>query len=150
MTENSKATAVHAQQPSASNQGAHVGATPTQAPQSHQPPATAPAHASAPPAAPKPARKGVLTNGMSISKGPDNAVQLVLPGSPSFDFDPETGEPNLNGETVLAEGDRHGIRVVVTSGGRKIHCCTLDEYEAAIGTLPSPRAVYEHFFPQAK
>lgn len=140
MAEDSKPKIAPAQPPAAANQGAHAGTTPT----------AAPAPASAPPAAPKAARKGVLTNGMSISKGPDNAVQLVLPGSPSFDFDPETGEPNLNGETVLAEGDRHGIRVVVTSGGRKIHCCTLDEYEAAIGTLPAPRPVYEHFFPQAK
>lgn len=52
------------------------------------------------------------------------------PKSPSFDYNSDTMAPNLlPSEYVVRQMDRQGVHVYMTNIGRKIFCCTLDEYE---------------------
>jgi hypothetical protein len=74
------------------------------------------------------------------------------PSTPSFAWKKGPGGkliPDLaDGETVLKEGEKNGVKIVVTSCGQKIYLCTIAEYEDKIcGLQPRPdawRAWYPH------
>lgn len=69
---------------------------------------------------------------------------------PCFDFDPETKQAILlPGEEILVLSDKYGFPTTITSHGRKVFSCSLDEYEAKVGPLVFARAVYEAAYPQA-
>lgn len=95
---------------------------------------------------------GTVTLG-SVATGSGETVEVAagIPSSPCFDYNPETGKPNLRGdETMLSEKIRNGVRVVVTTSGRKIFCCSLPKFCEAFGPPPMPVDYYLKFFPWAK
>lgn len=71
------------------------------------------------------------------------------PNKPSFDFNPDTGKPNiLPGEEVIIAKEKQGVPVYVTNQGRVIFVCSLDEFEEKFNPLLK-RFVFEQYYPQA-
>lgn len=78
------------------------------------------------------------------------AVEVAPNVLPCFDFDPATKQAILlPGEEVLVLTDKYGFPTTITSYGRKVFSCSLDEYEAKVGPLVYARALYEAAYPQA-
>ena len=73
----------------------------------------------------------------------------TCPNVPSFDFNPNTGAPNLReGEKVLSAKIKEGVPVYVTDHGRAIYVCDFDTYEASFSALIK-KLVFQNFFPHA-
>lgn len=106
------------------------------------------------PKAKKPkAKKPSETKPKDPAKNPEDRREVKRlagqPNIPSFDFDPKTKKPNLaDGEEVLAEVEREGLKAVATNAGRKIWLCSIPQYEKKIATLTN-RALWEKHFPHA-
>ena len=97
------------------------------------------------------AKKNARTRSVKDSKVPDGPVMDTFPkpNVPNFDYDPETMEPLLDGEGILTDVEKKDVRIVVTTGGRKIFCCTIADYEEKFGELPVQRDIYEAHYPHA-
>lgn len=103
------------------------------------------------PAPPKP-KPANATSALKSDKTPDGAVVGThgRPNVPCFDYNVETMKPNLvPGESVIAENVRDGVPIFVTSGGRKIFCCTIAEFEDKFYGLGAEKAVFKKFYPHA-
>jgi hypothetical protein len=78
-----------------------------------------------------------------------NTILDQKPNVPSFDFDIETGKPNLAaGERVVRVAEEAGIPVYTTDAGRVIYVTSLDEFQAKIHGLYQ-QFIWAHYYPQA-
>ncbi len=70
------------------------------------------------------------------------------PNVPCFDYD-EKGKPVLlDGEEVVAESEKQGVKILGTNRGRRIFLCSLDEFEDKF-TVLNDRKLYELHYPVA-
>jgi hypothetical protein len=100
----------------------------------------------------QPAKRGGIMSARRFAKQGEHQTladpNLAKPNNPCFDFDAKSEPILAAGEKILADVTRDGIRVVVTNHGRKIFCCSLDQFEAKHGKLPN-RPLFEKYFPNA-
>lgn len=116
-------------------------------------PTPPPADQAPTPPDPIPTGAAILQEGSLAQTGRETTIEIQdgAPNSPCFDYNPETGKPNLRGdEEILVEKMKNNVRVVVTTSGRKIFCCSLPTFCDVFGPPPMPVDYYLKFFPWAK
>ena len=104
--------------------------------------------------APAPTRKPSGKTGSVKGPGAKDGPQVgtfAKPNTPCFDWEKKGNkfEPILAKEGTMYDVEKKGVRILLTTGGRQIYCCSVDDYIKKFGPLPVDRAVYEHFYPQA-
>jgi hypothetical protein len=117
--------------------------TPTNVEPKEPPKPTTTTTAAAAPAAEKPKPK-------SDSNVETDTGLYNKPNKPCFDYNPGTMKPNIDPEeNILIETVKKGIHIYVTSHGRAIYCCSIEEFEEKFRKLIPDRNKWAAWYPHA-